>query len=893
MRSSTTPTRRLSPIISPYDTSTTSSPFRRDIESLTLDTNDEYSTQHRRSLSSSHVISYRAPTASNGERDTLLATSNSSNSSPTSAAASRASAAPRANRFRGLAIVLITALTLLVLILHQHLSQATDGRTPTPATTTTTLHPHRPHDHEHASITQPDTLDTSTLFDEGNDVNLLYHPILINALPHTQPPLDSSATSIHLHGRYSDSSSFLYPLCTFSRVCTTPTQLHLTIGSNYSVWVYYSVVLPYCHDVLYKKLEVCGCFHYGWQVGLLEWRGVLTEVEKAEGERVGRLMVERQFGGLADWTRGWEQAGPARERPSVQELQTMQWVQQPSGSKHTTSWLDRASFFLSSILSSALSASPTPGLYPDPFSAPPLSTPPTNATSPSTNLTLHYYDSHYWSIHKWVDQHHIAHWAQKLLVFYSTVAHYHHACHHSYRKLALASLDHLTPLLHHPRLEATPTAASEYVDARSRTGEVREVIEGERWEDGEWSVECMEPLTGIVFHDSWEPFSEHEQHILGITVDAMDDWMNAMDDEEIRHLHTHSQPSPSDTTPAAPRTHPLHPNADTAAITPPAPFSTANNLYTGALFRQYPQSYIDGRTHPTHIPPPANHSTLSCFRRLSFSPLYGTFARSAYDLHVWRERAMRHYGIERHQRHLSRSIVVPLLENHTSPYLPIPPYALPAMSRIDHSLASTLSLMACPPSRAVFVTRPDRAITNMQAIIDRIKEKYNVVIEPVEVNGHTPSAEQAKLFAGAGLLLSAHSSQMVNVLFSGDNSVMVEVTAEFYNADFFNYARSVGVRFLYAIGGTVVGWEEEGEAMRNCVKALRALCGGVAVGSGDSYCVERVAKVACTEQRNFPNKHKAFEADVDAVERAVREGLKHLLHSCAGRWGQAQIAKWP
>ena len=922
---STTPNRRISPLISAYDAPTTSSLFRRDIDALALDTADDdilITTPHRRSLSSSQRMSYRVPTVSNGERDSLLPSSNSSSSSPTSAAASRASAASRTDRRRGAVILLTTVLALLVITLYQRLSQS-DAEV---LATTPTATQHSSHTHEHASNSQNDAVDASALFDEGNDVNVLYHPILVDALPYTTPPLDSSATSVHLHGRYSDSSNFLYPLCTFSRVCTTPTQLHLTVQSNYSVWAYYRTVLPYCHDVLSKRLELCGCFHHGWRPGLLEWRGLLKEAEKAEGERVARRMVEGQFAGLADWTRGWEQAGPAIERPTVEQLQQMRWVQPTTSDDGTTSWLDRARLSLSSVLPSSLYSASTPGLYPDPFSAPPLRTPPVNWTSPPSNLTLHYYDSHYWSIHKWsmtfthtpyththrrlvcggslccvlllcallhagyrVDHHHIAHWAQKLLVLYTTAAHYHHACHHTYRKLALTSLDLLTPLLFRPRLEATPAAVSEYVDVRGRTGEVRDVVEGEQWEAGEWNVECTEPLTGVVFHDSWAPFTEHEQHILAVTVEAMDDWMNALDDDEIHQLH---KPSQTDTTLPPTRLHQLYGNADAAAITPAAPFSTANNLYTGALFRQYDPTYVESGHYPRHIPPPANHSTLSCFRRLSFSPMYGTFARSAYDLHLWRERAMRHFGIERHQSHHSRSIAVPLLANHTSPYLPVPLHALPPMSRVDHSMSSALSLMVCPPARAVFVTRPDRSVVNVQAIVDRMKGRYNVLIEPVTINHTTPSFEQARLFAGAGLLLSAHSSQMVNVLFSAANSVMIEVTAEFYNIDFFNYARSVGVRFLYALGGEVVDKEDEGDAMRNCVRALRALCGTAAEGGGDSYCVERVALVACGERRSFPNKHKAFEADVDAVERAVRVGLKHLLHTCHGRWGNAQLAKW-
>ena len=488
-----------------------------------------------------------------------------------------------------------------------------------------------------------------------------------------------------------------------------------------------------------------------------------------------------------------------------------------------------------------------------------------------------------------MDHHHIAHWAQKLLVLYSTVAHYHHAAHHTYRRLALRSLDQLTPLVHRPRLDASPHLVSEYVDVRSRPGEVREVVEGEEWEGGEWAVEALEPLAGVLFHDSWAPFTEHERHVLAVTVDALHDWMRAMDDDETRHLHTHAAPPDAAHPPLVQH---LHYKADRAAIAPPAPFDTANNLYTGALFRQYAQTYIEGGRYPRHIPPPANHSTLSCFRRLSFSPLYGTFARSAYDLHVWRERAMRHFGIARHERHYSHALLVPLLANHSSAYLPAPPHPLPPQSRIDHSTSATLSLMDCPPPRAVFVVRPDRFVTNLRDIVERVRERYNVVLEPVSVDASTPSAEQARLFAGAGLLLSAHSSQMVNVLFSGANSVMVEVSAEFYNLDFFQYARSVGVRFMYALGGRVLDRTDEGDGMRQCVAAIREQCGG-AGGTGDAYCVERVYADSCEHNRHFfPNKGKAFEADIDAVERAVREGLKHLLHVCAGKWGNAQIAKW-
>ena len=847
------------------------------------------------------AISYRsAPLGSNGERDHLLPppAAYSANGLPLPSVAASAGQS-RADRFHGVAILLITVLVLLVLTLHQHLSPSIP---PLHTSVTTRPHQHNPHAHSHThSHKTSTTIDPSALFDEGNDVTVLYHPVIVNALPYTTLPIDSTVTTIHLHTLHSDHTSSLYPLCTFSRVCATPSELLLTIASNYSVWVYYNTVLPYCRDVLYRRLEVCGCFHGEWRVGLLPWRRVLGEEERVEGERVGRGMVEAQFGGLADWTRGWEQVGPARTIPTVDELRDMQWLQQPNqpSDSDTTSWVGRARSSLSTLVSPTFSSSSsssapssTPALYPDPFSAPLLSTPPahtnTTTTTTTTNLTLHYYHHHYWSIQKWVVHHHIAHWAQKLLVAYTSLTHYSHACHHAYRRLALnGSLDRLTPLVHRARLEACVGCVAEYVDSGGRVGEV---VEGEVWESGVWGLECMEPVVGMVFHDTYEPVTEHMQHILAITVEAMQDSITGLDDSETQHPHTHQ----STTTTNPPRIHHLYPPTTTTTTTttqPPPSFSTANNLYTNALFHTYPPNYHD---RPRDMPPPANHTVLSCFRRLSFSPLYGTFARSGYDLQGWRERAMRHYGIERHQPHYSRDILIPLQPSHnhtTSPYLPHPLTPLPPAARVDHAVLATLTLMTCPPPRAVFVTRPDRAVVNLQAVVDRLRERFGVGVEAVSVDGSTPSAEQARLFAGAGLLLSAHSSQMVNVLFSGANSVMIEVTAEFYNVDFFNYARSVGVRFLYALGGTVSGWEDEGEAMRVCVKELKERCGSSSVaGSGDGYCVEGVAAEVCKEKRHFPNKHKAFEADVDAVERSVREGLRHLMHACHGRWGNAQLA---
>ena len=63
--------------------------------------------------------------------------------------------------------------------------------------------------------------------------------------------------------------------------------------------------------------------------------------------------------------------------------------------------------------------------------------------------------------------------------------------------------------------------------------------------------------------------------------------------------------------------------------------------------------------------------------------------------------------------------------------------------------------------------------------------------------------------------------------------------------------------------------------MRTCVRALRAMCGGKQ--GGDSFCVESMAKLSCTERRQFPNKHKAFEADVGCCGASSARGAEAFV----------------
>ena len=136
------------------------------------------------------------------------------------------------------------------------------------------------------------------------------------------------------------------------------------------------------------------------------------------------------------------------------------------------------------------------------------------------------------------------------------------------------------------------------------------------------------------------------------------------------------------------------------------------------------------------------------------------------------------------------------------------------------------------------------------------------------------SREQISLFASSGLVLSSHSSQLINVLFFPPGGAVVEMAPEFYNADFAEYAHGVGVFFQYALGGTVPGGDDQ-PAQRACVERL-SHCDGA------SFCVLE-QRHGC-DNREFPNKNRDFVANLTAVRIAVKNSIQHLNWLCAGRW---------
>lgn len=191
------------------------------------------------------------------------------------------------------------------------------------------------------------------------------------------------------------------------------------------------------------------------------------------------------------------------------------------------------------------------------------------------------------------------------------------------------------------------------------------------------------------------------------------------------------------------------------------------------------------------------------------------------------------------------------------------------------------ALRQCPPRKTVLLYRHNRKILNQDAILYMLKNDFGIAerdIEVATVNEDTPSRDQVSLFASTGLMLSSHSSQLINVLFTQPSSAMIEVAPEFYNADFSEYAHGMGVFFQYALGGEVDPNDERRVDLpkhRECVSHL-SRCHGY------SYCFLK-ERWGCDAHDNA-NKNLVFFANLTAVRIAVQNSIGHLEWTCAGRW---------
>jgi hypothetical protein len=254
----------------------------------------------------------------------------------------------------------------------------------------------------------------------------------------------------------------------------------------------------------------------------------------------------------------------------------------------------------------------------------------------------------------------------------------------------------------------------------------------------------------------------------------------------------------------------------------------------------------DGRPIPERV---TNPTLQTCFARVSMTPTYGLLTMDAHD-------AQRFRAVTAARMELPDALQDP-----------------------------------CPPRRAILLTRHDRRILNADKLSQHLLERYNLKLEYHAITGRNSSAEQVRLFATAGLVLSSHSSQLINVLFSHPSQALVEITPEFYNVDFASYAHALGLSFHYAVGGSIAKSAAEHPEhssdyvyqldpfMIACVDSLRSTC-----PSGDSWCIAKHAPSLCNKVTRWPNKQMNFFADMAAVQVAVQSAIAHIQDKCFGKW---------
>jgi hypothetical protein len=293
--------------------------------------------------------------------------------------------------------------------------------------------------------------------------------------------------------------------------------------------------------------------------------------------------------------------------------------------------------------------------------------------------------------------------------------------------------------------------------------------------------------------------------------------------------------------------------------------------------KKVPKSWVlplvDPKTREEVHPSITDPSLHTCFARISLSPAYGILSLDPKDVQGFRKVARRHLGLGPNGEDLDR-------EDSQQP-----------QESFDFDDEDTSIAAGCPPKRVLLLRRPDRRVLNSDQLRELLKAKWGLELEEHSVSALTPSREQMKLFATAGLILSSHSSQLINVLFSHPAQALIEIAPEFYNVDFSAYAHAMGLHFNYAIGGSIpisnaidplqmVEYTYVSDPlMLSCVTALQSECPG-----GDSWCITQRSPEFCSKITQWPNKQMNFHANLTAITIAMQQALGHIQDKCFGKW---------
>lgn len=486
---------------------------------------------------------------------------------------------------------------------------------------------------------------------------------------------------------------------------------------------------------------------------------------------------------------------------------------------------------------------------------------------------------HAFVMHKWVTPHHIAHWAMKLLLMQSIF--------HHWRIIAplrwLTSDAAVAGLTNEERMifPPLPKSSASYVPT-----------------DGV-DADLARPFNTLVFQDSDASLTDHELAILRLSM--LQAW--GPRNRLVRDLFTeegeiqtryHLSASPEEAQAKAQQVfRQPHLASHVYFMHELASGRYRTDMTVADASKKSGEEVVvppkDGSTPPP--PAPASPPWSTCFPRVTFSPTYSRFAETSQDLSAWREAAYEYFelGSGATDDDLRRPPVAPnlvpahvgfrLAQLTSKPDDPLPP---------PPAAPSHLVGRRCPPRRAILLVRGNRGVLNRDDLVDWLRSEYRLQVEITTIDGASSALEQATLFSTSGLILSSHSSQLTNVVFAHPGSCVVELTPFFWNDDFAAYAHAAGVRFQYAIGGTVPHTPDQ-IPTANDTAAIRDVAAHDACSRllesclGDSHCI-RARSAECDITRRGHDKRRDFFADMPRARHAIRTCINHLNWQCYGAW---------
>ena len=125
-------------------------------------------------------------------------------------------------------------------------------------------------------------------------------------------------------------------------------------------------------------------------------------------------------------------------------------------------------------------------------------------------------------------------------------------------------------------------------------------------------------------------------------------------------------------------------------------------------------------------------------------------------------------------------------------------------ARYFKEIGSRLDLQRrCPPPTAFVLNRNEgagsKSIRNFD-VVDRVFRRLKMQYRNVTIHSGTSSMEQIALFNTAGLIISSHSSQLKNLAFSTDHTIVLETIPTFFSTAFSIGTEFQNIVYVHSVG---------------------------------------------------------------------------------------------